>query len=64
MTSPTTARPRRRRARKMVDAWTPEFLALVDRRDCTHGATGPRYCGLCKVLARNLAQMTGVREFR
>lgn len=63
MNSTTTAPRRRRRLRTMAD-WTPEFLALVDRRTCDHGAPGPRLCGLCKQLARHLANLTGVKEYR
>lgn len=63
MNSTTTTRTRRRRPRTIAD-WTPEFTALVDRRTCDHGATGPRYCALCKTVARNLATMTGIPEYR
>lgn len=63
MTSTTTPpRTRRRRLRTTAD-WTPEFAALVDRRTCTHGTT-PRLCGICKSVARHLATLTGVREYR
>lgn len=60
----TTAPTRRRRRPRTTDDWTSEFARLVDNRECDHGAKGPRYCGLCKQLARHIANLTGVREYR